>query len=907
MNGPSSDRNLLLGIVALQMDFIGRDDLIKAMHDWTLDKARPLSEILLKNGALDLADCSILETLVQRHIAHHGGDPEKSLSSLELIVPSRSTLESLDDPDILQSLSKLGVTHTRAGPGADLDPDTERTGSWAAAGREMGGRFRIIGLHDEGGLGSVFLARDAEVNRDVALKQMKEEIAADPQYRARFVFEAEITGNLEHPGIVPVYGKGENADGRPYYAMRFIRGDNLKVAVDRFHQDPALQSDAGARQREFQKLLRRFLVVCETMAYAHSRGVIHRDLKPRNILLGPYGETLVVDWGLAKVVGHGESAAPADATLRPPSSSDVQATAAGSRVGTPGYMSPEQARGEIERLGPATDIYSMGATLYYMLTKQSPFADHKLPDVLLRIERGEFVRPKEIKPGVDRALEAICLKAMSLHPQDRYSSCRGMADDLEQWLADQPVGAFVEPLSTRALRWLRHRKQLVAAAGVLSVVSLFGLIYHDWRLATEKERVEQARDQSAAQLKMTRKALRDLLGVASQKLANFPQTEALRGELAGNVLGNYRKLLESYPGDPDLLLETARVHRAIGIIGRMTGQATESEGAFNRAIEILERLRDQAAPKSEPKELLTQTLIDRAQHFHMNGKTSEAEAGYRLALHEATGLDTRADRSAYFRLKADALLPMAGLLSLRGKNKEAYALDDEAVHLLEDAARLSKASSVLDRVQWMLAIALTDRGELARTVVSGSAAVGDLEKAVAAAAEIAAESDYHSVALHQRTTAQNLLGEVLAEDLKKYSDAESTFERSITLIEPLANQSDKYPFYREALAIAYAGRAKLRCTTSRWPEALVDSQRATTMLRRLVESTPDNPEFLTQMARVDEISAAIAIHQQRKDDARTLLNDAVNHLERALRIDGSRVLDAEKVRDHKKKLAELGR
>ena len=153
----------------------------------------------------------MLESLVERHIARHGGDPEKSLSSLDLVVPSRSTLESLDDPDILESLSKLRADACADEPG----PIPSGRARGATSDAETGGRFRIISLHDEGGLGCVFLARDGEVNRDVALKQMKEEIAADPQLRARFVFEAEITGNLEHPGIVPVYGKGEYSDGRP--------------------------------------------------------------------------------------------------------------------------------------------------------------------------------------------------------------------------------------------------------------------------------------------------------------------------------------------------------------------------------------------------------------------------------------------------------------------------------------------------------------------------------------------------------------------------------------------------------------------------------------------------------------------------------------------------------------------
>jgi serine/threonine protein kinase len=199
-------------------------------------------------------------------------------------------------------------------------------------------------------LGAVFVALDGELCREVALKQILDRHTDDPTSRQRFLLEAEITGGLEHPGVVPVYGLVTYGDGRPYYAMRFIRGDSLKEAIERFHTDEGVRTDVGRRSIELNKLLRRFLDVCNAIGYAHSRGVLHRDIKPGDVIVGRYGETLVVDWGLAKAAGRADPTSD-EQSIMPSSASGSADTLPGSALGRPSSR-PRSARSPTSRPRP---------------------------------------------------------------------------------------------------------------------------------------------------------------------------------------------------------------------------------------------------------------------------------------------------------------------------------------------------------------------------------------------------------------------------------------------------------------------------------------------------------------------------------------------------------------------------
>ena len=470
----------------------------------------------------------------------------------------------------------LDATSTTAREQMRLDP-TVRSGRQSATAQA---EYRDLRFHAAGALGEVFLARNAELNRDVALKFLKPGRNRDSESLRRFLREAEVTGRLEHPGVVPIYALGTDETGSPCYAMRFIRGATLHDAIDAFHA--ARQSDKNASERSLalRELLNRFVSICNTVAYAHSRGILHRDLKPRNVMLGKYEETLVVDWGLAKPFERDESAQSAgEDTLTPGSSpaGNGPDTPTVGVVGTVAYMSPEQAEARWDLVGPASDLFSLGAILYTILTGQVPYRGAAHAEILQRVKRCEFPRPREVKPEVPRALEAVCLKAMAANPAQRYGTALELAADVKRWLGDESVTAYKEPMAARMRRWARRHQRLVtggAAAAVVGIIALAALVTvvstANRNLLQARAEAERERDQAAEVTNFLVSSFRRADPVEDGR--NVTASEILR-----RAVSDLKERPKMMPSTRATLLSTVGVtYRGLGMVAEnldVSGQA----------------------------------------------------------------------------------------------------------------------------------------------------------------------------------------------------------------------------------------------------------------------------------------------------------------------------------------------
>lgn len=462
------EQDIALAAELLNSGIVNDREISAAVSDWSMYGSLSLAQHLENRGLLKAEQLAALKERASKRVDRArqsiAGGSEMPAAGKSMLL---ATLERLDGSGRVAKL--LGVTvAARAG-----DQDA----------RVMQGRYEIIRKLGQGGLGRVWLARDVNLNRYVALKEISHAAGASETVIERFKHEAEITGRLDHPSIVPIYQLGEDQEtGRAFYTMRFLGRATLQDSISEYHER---REEGDEDPMLLRRLLSAFVNVCHAIGHAHSRKVIHRDLKPENVVIDSFGQVIVIDWGLAKVIDD----ASVESLMDSVGVGSADRTSEGQVLGTPLYMAPEQAAGRLDELDHRTDIYGLGSILFAIITSYAPHEKTQKESIdsgvgargmISVIASGITPAARDALPNADPALEAICLKAMARRRYARYQVATDLAEDVQRWMAGEPVTAYQENTWQRVNRWISQHQRLSqtligAAMVVLVALTTLGM------------------------------------------------------------------------------------------------------------------------------------------------------------------------------------------------------------------------------------------------------------------------------------------------------------------------------------------------------------------------------------------------------------------------------------------------
>jgi serine/threonine protein kinase len=840
----------------------------------TIDEIEPLVEqFLAQLRAGESPDC---EALVRAH-PHLADRLAPRLALVEMIHrvglapveewPNTSVNDAWSAPGLHAQLTRPEDATDVEGPARQRPPANPLD-------------YEILGELGHGGMGVVFKARHKRLNRLVALKMIRAGAHASPDLLARFRIEGETLAKLQHPNIVQVYEVDEHI-GCPYIAMEFVDGGNLRDLL-------AGQSAPPRPAAELMETLAR------AMHAAHVRGIVHRDLKPANILIQKSDHSTspsesspiegfgfdvsaftpkVTDFGLAKQLAE-----------------DKGHTVTGDVMGTPSYMAPEQASGRVRDIGPPTDVYSLGAILYELLTGRPPFQSENGMDTLRQVLTAEPPAPVRLRPKLPRDLETICLKCLEKEPAKRYQTAEHLADDLRRFLNREPITARPAGMGERVWKWMRRRPTLAA----LICVSLLALVSLPAMGVWSYARVVGERDRARASLQVARRAINDLyIKMSSERQFDEPKLEPYYDELLEKARNLYEELGQEHSDDPEVRRDIAKAWFHLAEIHRLHDYHDQAEQAYGEAIarqEELHRLDPRNAgvrqdlatshnwlgdlfreggrslDKAEShfraaQDLQEQLVRDDAHepsyrtelarsHYNLGiverdtNRRSEARADYDRAIELLTQLRQEDDKSPAHRQDLGrALINRGSLLRKSNRPEDAQHDFDLAVELL---VGLRQQFPTRASYKFELAIAFQDRANLLWSLGQNMRAQSQQKEALAILKDLV--TDYSSRPRYKKKMGNSLknLGVFLA-TTGDFKNAEESLNQAQNLFKSLVEQFPEASDYPALLSMTLANLGWLRTEQKNWPEARPFIEQGIDSMKTALKQNPQQPDYRQEL------------------------------------------------------------
>ncbi|MEC9004024.1 MAG: protein kinase, partial [Planctomycetota bacterium] len=728
---------------------------------------------------------------------------------------------------IHQAWEKIfGPHELAADPGQDAQP-----------AQAIHARYAKQSLHRQGGIGRIWIAHDNNLNRKVALKDLQPEYTEDPAIRDRFIREAQITGKLDHPNIVPVYQLRQGSDVTdPFYTMRLVEGKTLREIIG---QHPAVKG-----RREQVKLLNVLTTVCQTIAYAHSRGVIHRDLKPDNIVVGDYGEIFVLDWGLARSTDEPDMTTDQEViphVMATDETNPMGQTRAGTRIGTPAYMAPEQAAGKTDQIGIRTDIYGLGTILFEILTGQAPHQARDADRLLQQIQNEPTPKARSLNVMTPPALDAICGKAMSKDSSQRYASALELNDAIQSWIADEPVDCYLEPWWERCSRWTRHHRRLMNSVALLMLLATVGLGVGNRLLNSARQRTEKQKESAETDFQQARSVIEEIsLGIHSPEARQLVGFKPLQHQLTQQLLDFYLYFLEKHRDETTFRAEIADVHYQLGVLASALETLDSARLHYENSLKLLRQLsKDEPGNQTHPRKL-SECYNSLGTLLQRTGDLPAAESYYLkasglLAVLATDPSATDADRQRQMTV----LNNLATLYMIRGKAADAIASFQEILTSKQPVTSAAPRTTLAAYLN--LSVLYRNRGKLAQ---AGSS----LEKANMIIEQLR-KDEFNLEFLHDQQLTWYINQANLEISLGNWETARQTSTAGIEAAKTLIKKHPGELKYEISLAQLHLNTTAIWTNLQNIPEASRSAQAALLILQRLHDQDPGNIQYQSDLAR----------------------------------------------------------